>query len=141
MKQGRITVEATIEGWFPVGEGEFEVTISRGSIQHSLRFYGSGENWRTFGNRLLDFPLSVKDQVQFEMGSNNSALMLVAYCYDEKGHIALRVVMNANEDEPHSCQLAFSIPAEAASINQLGFLLSNWQATNGSEITWEAQTS
>ena len=143
MKQGKVNVIATIEGWSPVGDCEFEVTISKGSIEYSLPFYGCVTDWKVFGEKLLQFPMNVEDQVKFEIGSEHSSmwLTLTAYCCDEKGHTALRVVMSKNEAEPHSCRFSFSIPAEVASINQLGFLLSNWQATNGSEITWEAQTS
>lgn len=143
MNQGKLKVAAIVEGWFPIGDCEFEVTISKGSLEYSLPFYGNCDDWKAFAERLLRFPIDVNDQTHFEIGSPQSSmwLMLVAYCYDEKGHTALRVVMNKNEDEPHRCQLAFSIPAEAASINQLGLLLLNWHASNGSEIIWEAQTS
>ena len=143
MRQGKVKVTATIEGWLPIGNCEFEVTISKDSIECSLPFYGSVTDWKAFGKKLLQFPMSVEDQVKFEIGSKHSLvwLTLTAYCYDEKGHTALRMVMSKNEAEPHSCRLSFSIPAEAASINQLRFLLSNWQPINGFEITWEAQTS
>ena len=126
-----------------MGDCEFSVTISKGSFEFSMYFYGNVGEWMALGKQLTTFPLNIADQARFEIGSQSSLIHLAlnAYCYDEKRHTALGVIMGKNDGEPHRYRFDFSIPAEVASINQLGQCLLNWKVENGSEIIWEVQTS
>ena len=58
-------IAATVEGYAPVGDCEFDVTVSKGAIEYRLHFYGTVGEWRTFGRRLTSFPLNIMDQIRF----------------------------------------------------------------------------
>jgi len=144
MREGAVEIFASIENYFPVGDCEFDVIVSKGTIENHLQFYGDTDTWKAFGKQLTDFPQNAAECVVFDAshcGSYLDSLLFEAYCYDAQGHAALRIVVDNNEDKQRRCKLDFSILAEAASINRLGYFLLNWQVENGSEIVWEAQTS
>ena len=100
MNQGQIKIAATSESWFPAEDYEFQVTVSKGTIEYSIHFYGNVDDCQAFGKRLMTFPLNVDDQAQFELGSRSYStyLSLAAYCYDEKGHNALRAYLEFYEN-------------------------------------------
>ncbi|TGE22263.1 hypothetical protein E5K00_18625 [Hymenobacter aquaticus] len=121
----------------------FDVTILKGKIETHVTFLGSVDTWQTFAKHLLRYPATVNDKAAFEVrgGPCQDYFCLNAYCYDAAGHTAVQVITDNNEDIPGRCRMEFSIRAEAASINNLGRLLLDWQVENDSEIIWQAQTS
>ncbi|RYU79910.1 hypothetical protein [Hymenobacter persicinus] len=134
----------TFSAAYDDGLGIFDVTIRHRAIEAHMHFYGEPDAWNQFGKQLLSFPRSAVDCVTFEAGSNaqdQDFLILQAYCYNAGGHSALKVVVADNHNDPSRYRLEFSIPAEPASLNKLGRLLSGWQIENNSEIVWEAQVS
>ncbi|GGG62152.1 hypothetical protein [Hymenobacter glacieicola] len=143
MNQGAIRISASMDehgyGW-----GCFDVTISKGETTTHLTFFADEDTWKDFGKELSCFPVAVSATVSFEAGiidTSDSYLKLQAYCFDAYGHAAIRVSVDNRKPDPDRCKLAFSIPAEIASINRLGHLLRNWRAENNTEILWQAQTS
>jgi hypothetical protein len=141
MIEGQIKFVASVDY---DGDVRFDVTISKGKIETHSHFYADVDTWKQFGEQLTTFPKNVADKEVFDASYNGpyrDSLLLEAYCYNTQGHTAVRVSADNNEPPPNRCQLDFSIPAEAASINRLGQLLLNWQVENDSEIIWEAQTS
>ena len=122
----------------------FEVVVSQGTIESRSHFYGHTDTWKEFGRRLIAFPGDITEHVVFETGqrhSNFAYLSLRAYCYDPRGHAAVKVIADNNDADPYRCKVEFSIPTEVASINKLGQCLLNWQIKNHAEIVWRAQTS
>ena len=119
--------------------GYFYVTIYHGEMKFSRSFYHDCSAWQDFGQELSDFPKTSDSTVTFEMVS--SRLWLQAYCYNPQGHTALRVRVEKQGPDPDKSKFEFSIPAEAASLNQLGRLLAGWPRKDNIELQWQAQTS
>lgn len=141
MTEGTIKIAASVDY---DGDCTFDVTISKGTIETHIHFYGSTDAWKDFGEQLVIFPKRVEDSVVFDATTNGfymDSLLLKAYCYDAQGHTAISIITDNNYSDPDQCRLDFSVSAEAASTNHLGHLLLNWQVENESEIVWQAQTS
>lgn len=127
-----------------LGEGPYQATIAKGSLGVPLRFFAAETAWQRFAQELLTFPRTPTERLFFDarhVAPYRHSLLLEAYCYDAAGHCALRVVFDNNYPDPGRCQLTFSLPAEAASLNHLGTLLGQWLARPASTMQWEAQTS
>jgi hypothetical protein len=124
----------------------FDLTASRNTLQVHAHFWEYVNVFEQFGARLAVFPQSLDDTVEFEIGKklpgfSGSYLLLKAYCYDANGHVALKIIVHNNASEPEAQQVEFSIPADIASLNQLGRLLKNSMPSGSSEIVWQAQVS
>jgi hypothetical protein len=124
----------------------FDLTASRNTLQVHAHFWEYINVFEQFGARLAIFPQSLGDTVEFEVGKSlpgfsSSYLLLKAYCYDANGHVALKITVHNNALEPEAQQVEFSIPADIASLNQLGRLLKNSLPVGSSEIVWQAQIS
>lgn len=123
----------------------FEVTISKGTIETHLHFYGHSDTWKNFGAQLMAFPQDAAHKVMFQEGNDDNYgpwfLSIKAYCYDHQGHTALHIIMDNQERLPQKCRVEFSVLAEAASINKLGLILFNWEIKQQHTIEWKAQTS
>ncbi|GAA4375518.1 hypothetical protein [Hymenobacter koreensis] len=128
------------------GDCVFDIEISTPDLKVHSYFWGDVDSFSEFGAGLRGFPRRIDDMVVFETGEESIGLgypylLLTAACYDHFGHSALQIVVNNNELLPRAQRLEFFIPAEVASINALGNLLSNWKCDVDSEVLWEAQTS
>ena len=99
----------------------FAVAVSKGTSRSQVLLWGDADTWQDFGQQLTAFPGHAADYVLFEAGSFPARLILKAYCYNAQGHAALRVVIDNSEEEPGRCRLDFSIPAQVASRNRLGY--------------------
>ena len=137
MKRGEVRISATVFGYMPAGACEFDVTVTKGPIKYRLHFYSDVDAWKSFGERLTNFPSHIADQEQIELGSTASPTYL-SLCASRSG---LKVIMSEEDESPHRCRLEFTILAEVASLNKLGQLLCGWQVEDDSEILWEAYTS
>lgn len=142
MKQGKIKIRVTVD--FD-GDCTFDLTVSNKSFRTTVRFYGDVDTWKDFGSQLTKFPKNVKSFVEFDRSQNHpfpaDSFFLRAYSYNQIGHSAVKVMVDNHDVEPDRYRVEFSFPAEAASINLFGQILLSWDVTDGSEITWEAQTS
>jgi hypothetical protein len=123
----------------------FDVTILKGAIETHLHFSGHTDTWKSFGEQLMNFPQNATHEVMFQEGRDEGYgpwfISIKAYCYNHQGHTALHLIMDNQERLPQKCRVEFSILAEAASINNLGARLFNWNVKQQDTITWKAQTS
>lgn len=118
----------------------FNITIQFNGIHTHAHFHDDIDVWKDFGNRLQEFPQTIiaKEAFYVEM---DMKFGLSALCYDYQGHTAIQVFVDNRDIVPGPYRLEFSIPAEAASINKLGRILTGWSVEDNSEIVWQAQTS
>ncbi|WP_426492908.1 hypothetical protein [Hymenobacter sp. 102] len=143
MLQGSILFRANVDE-YNYGMCTFFVTVQKGALEVQTSFYGDANSWKGFGNALLAFPTKTTQYLFFQSGIDSYAeekILLKAYCYDSLGHAALTVNIDHQKEPPNDFRINFSIPAEVASLNQLGRLLAKWEVKDNSEIYWEAQTS
>ncbi|MCA8831347.1 hypothetical protein [Hymenobacter pini] len=143
MLQGSILIRASLDE-YDYDWCDFEVVVTKGQSETQVRFGGAVDTWREFGLALQSFPSKTNDYRLFESGLGSlheEKLILKAYCYDSLGHTALTVNIDRQEEPPADFRIHFSIPAEVASLNQLGRMLANWEVKDNAEIYWEAQTS
>jgi len=125
-------------------DSTIDVTVASQKLEAQASFFRHEDAWKEFGKQLIHFPSKTSECLVFDVSCNgmyHASLRLEAYCYDWQGHTALRVITDNNAANPHRVRLEFSIPAEAGSLNQLGYMLVNWQPDTSPEITWQAQTS
>lgn len=139
MINGCILIRARVEE-YDYGWCAFDVTVKKGDFETQVYFYCDVAAWSNFGLALQSFPSKLTDYVLFE-SAHNEKILLKAYCYDTFGHTALSVSIDNQKTPPNEFRLHFSLPAEVASLNQLGRLLANWEVKNNSELYWEALTS
>lgn len=118
----------------------FSITIQYGGIYTRAHFYDDIDVWKDFGNRLQKFPQIITAKEEFYV-ERDMKFGLKALCYDYQGHTAIQIFIDNRDIIPGPYKLEFAIPAEAASINKLGRILTNWSVEDNSEILWQAQTS
>jgi len=105
-------------------------------------FYAYPDELRDFGTKLEAFPASVGDVVVFEYGSQDQKeeycwVILKAYVYDAKGHTALEVGAQNNQDPPAQASGSFSVALEAATLNRLGAELVAWSQSKKGDFEFE----
>jgi hypothetical protein len=124
---------------------QFKINLSNNDCSTTLIFYGYVEEFKEFGQKLLDFPKSITDTVSFQLGEDNMKwayyMLLKAFCHDGSGHTALRVIVDNLIMSAHGYRTEFSIFAEAAALNTLGHLLINWNPILTQELYWESYQS
>lgn len=118
----------------------FNVIIQHDGIYTHAHFYNDADVWKDFGSRLQKFPQTITAQEEFYV-EMDMKFGLKALCYDYQGHTAIQVFIDNRDIIPGPYRLEFAIPAEAASINRLGRILTGWSVEDSSEILWQAQTS
>ena len=123
----------------------FRLQVVNYFCKTSLDFYGYADEFREFGHRLTEFPKSISDIVEFQIGEDDRKwayyMLIKAFCYDASGHTALRIIVDNFGDNVNGHRSEFSIISEAASINLLGHSLVNWNPVVTKEIIWESFTS
>ena len=123
----------------------FQVEIENYSCRTSLDFYGNADDFKSFGEKLSEFPKSINDIASFQLGEDDRKwayyMTIKAFCYDASGHTALRVLVDNFSDTVNGHRTEFSIMSEAASINSLGQMLMTWNPLVTKEIIWESFTS
>lgn len=102
-----------------------------GNGHHSWsEIYSYPEKFLEFGAALIDFPNSVTDEVLFELGSTDPAyadhLRIRAFVLDGVGHCAVEFRSESRGDALGSSLFHFTVPTEAASLNELGKNLVAW---------------
>ncbi|GAB2454505.1 hypothetical protein GCM10011375_01990 [Hymenobacter qilianensis] len=123
----------------------FDLTVSTSWVRQSISFLGYTDTFEDFGKSLMNFPNNTAHEVWFQEGKDEGYgpwyLSVKAYCYNDQGHTALHIIIDNQEPLPKKCRVEFSILAEAASINNLGCSLFNWEIKQQQTIEWKAQTS
>jgi len=124
---------------------QFQFQIENYCCKTSLDFYGNADDFKEFGQKLIDFPSSIDDTAMFQLGEDDRKwayyMLLKAFCYDASGHTALRIVVDNLGDHVNGHRSEFSILSEAASINSFGQKLLQWNPLQTKELVWESHTS
>ena len=142
MKRSKIVFSVDVDH---DGDCVFDIDIIRPDVKSYVYFYGDVGTFADFGKALMTFPKSATDAVIFEVGqvghpSSFGYLLVKAYCASPAGHTALKIVVDNNEERAAHHRFEFSIASEAAAINKLGAMLSNWQMKTNPQIVWKAET-
>ena len=142
MKRSKIVFTASVD---LDGDCTFDIDITRPDVKAHAYFYGYADTFIDFGNKLKTFPRDVTETVCFEWGdvgnpSSFGYLRIEAYCASPAGHTALRIIVDNNGERAGYHRFEFSIASEAASINKLGALLTNWQVESTPQLVWKAET-
>ncbi|NCI48993.1 hypothetical protein GWC95_03610 [Sediminibacterium roseum] len=123
-------------------ETYFRIDISNNNCSTFLQFYGYDDSFHEFGQSLINFPQTINDTPIFEIGKDDIKwayyLNIKVLCYDASGHSAIKIKAINNGDIISGYQSEFTIVAEAASINQLGQLLTNWNPLKTKEVVWNS---
>jgi hypothetical protein len=121
---------------------QFQVEIENYCCRTSLDFYGNANDFKSFGQKLSEFPKNINDIALFQLGEDDRKwayyMSIKAFCYDASGHTALRVLVDNFGDTANGHRTEFSIMSEAASINSLGQMLMTWNPLVTKEIIWES---
>ena len=123
----------------------YTVAVATEGLSASISFFGYGDEFRKFGEALVQFPFGSEQEVVYhfleDTGQGPGFLLLKAYCVDPMGHTALQVIVDNCEKMPRKRRLEFSILAEPASLSELGKRLVGWDLRINESLEWEAQTS
>ncbi|MEQ1554838.1 MAG: hypothetical protein ABL929_11695 [Ferruginibacter sp.] len=121
---------------------QFQVEIENYYCRTSLDFYGNADDFKSFGQKLSEFPKNINDIALFQLGEDDRKwayyMSIKAFCYDASGHTALRILVDNFGDTVNGHRTEFSIMSEAASINSLGQMLLTWNPLVTKEIIWES---
>ena len=121
----------------------FEASNNRSKV--IIDFYGFVDDFKTIGKQLSTFPKNISDTAVFEVGEDNRRfayyILLKAFCYDQSGHSAIKIIVDNMSDTPKGYRSEFSILSEPASINLLGQYLLNWNPKMTKEVIWESHQS
>jgi len=90
------------------GTFKFEINLANEETSTSLQFWGYGDNFKEFGDRLTDFPKTIKDNVTYELGEdkNNGQpkwayyMLLNVFCFDSAGQSVIKVIVDNHADIP-----------------------------------------
>jgi hypothetical protein len=128
------------------GTFQFEINLANEETSTSLQFWGYGDTFKQFGERLTDFPMTIKDNVTYELGEdkNNGQpkwayyMLLNVFCFDSAGQSAIKVIVDNHQDIPSYQRSEFYIKAEPGSLNNLGQQLRSWNPETEKELDWVA---
>lgn len=123
---------------------QLEINLSNGHSSTSLAFWGYGDTFKEFGDRLTHFPKEIKDTVSYELGDDKASgqmkwayyLLLHVFCFEASGQSAIRVVVDNQADGPEYERCEFYIKSEPESLNRLGLELKNWDPDSKKELEW-----
>lgn len=113
-----------------------------GNRRHSWgEAYCYPETFSQFGQALIEFPKSTSDEVKFELGSIDPSypdyLFIRAFIYDNSGHCALEFKMESRGNSLASSSVRFSVPTEAAALNEMGRKIVVWSLSPKEPFTFE----
>jgi len=124
------------------GELKFRIDSSNNRCMTTLDFYGNNDDFKEFPSKLIDFPKSKEDIVTFELGEDNRKwayyMIIKAFCYDDLGHSAIKIIVDNFGDTSTGYRTEFSIITEPSSLNRLGQQLFAWNPYETKEIIWES---
>lgn len=122
----------------PDGLHQFWLSASAGGHSTSIDFYAYPDDLAGFGKRLNSFTGGAGNEPFFECGSTEeqaySWVRLEAFPIDSLGHSALQVATNRNGARHFRASASFSAQMEVAGINQLGYQLTKWAASDSGEF-------
>lgn len=122
---------------------KFLIYFSSGNNSISLEFYGYADEFKEFGEGLMNFPRSITDSVRYELGKSNEQwayyMLMEVYCFQNNGHSAMHIMVNNNRQAPDSSKAEIYISSVPSSFNKLGQLLRGWNPVRHPEIEWTAE--
>jgi len=125
---------------------QFKISLSNGDTFASLDFWEYGDNFKEFGEGLLNFPKGLKDIVTYELGKEKNDgqmkwayyMLLKVFCFDPSGQSTVRVIVDNHADIPNSQRSEFYIKSEPANLNNLGQKLKDWTPDKEKELSWDS---
>jgi hypothetical protein len=124
-------------------ETQFQLELTNGISSTSIDFYGYTDEFISFANGLLDFPKTINDVVEYELGEIGDKfayyILLKVFCYESNGHSAIHVKIDNNRKQPYTNRSEFYITTVPASLNKFGVLLKNWNVKINKQILWIAE--
>jgi hypothetical protein len=93
-----------------------------------------------WGEQLVAFGTSVKDEARFEFGSREGNwayyLLVRAFIVDSAGHAAIEFAADNRFDPPYGAGVRLFIPCEVASVNRLGRHVQTWARDGSTPLVW-----
>jgi len=125
---------------------KYKISLSNGDTFASLDFWGYADDFKEFGESLMNFPNGVKDVVTYELGEDKIDgqmkwayyMLLKVFCFEASGHSAIKVTVDNNADIPNYQRSEFYIKSEPATLNKLGQKFKNWSPDKEKELTWDS---
>jgi hypothetical protein len=125
---------------------KYQINLSNGDTFTSLEFWGYSDNFKEFGEGLLNFPNGPKDIVTYELGEDKTDgemkwayyILLKAFCFDPSGLSTIRVIVDNHADIPSYHRSEFYIKSEPRTLNKLGQKLKSWTADKEKELIWDS---
>lgn len=122
---------------------KYQINLSNADTSATLDFWGYADNFREFGEGLVNFPKSYKDIVTYELGEEKNDgemkwayyLLLQAFCLDPSGQSAIKVIVDNHSDIPNYQRSEFYIKSDPGTLNRLGQRLKNWTPDIEKEVT------
>lgn len=123
----------------------YRLVLSNDITSTSIEFYDYEDCFQKFAGGLLEFPRSVDDVVEFQIGHTHSQwayfISIKVFCYERDGRSVLQVQLDNKMGIPEGNKCEFYIPVIPASLNNLGETLSKWNPRAQKEINWIAQSN
>ena len=121
------------------------IAASNGRLSGYLEYYSNVSDLVSFGKQLVDFVGLKQGDVTYELGSERKEDRFAFYlglrvrALDSKGHCAVIVRLNNNQEVPDREIAEFCITAEVADVNRLGRLLSEFGRLQHRVLSWTVQ--
>jgi hypothetical protein len=120
---------------------QVRVSLTGNGRQSWAEAYSYPDKFSEFGTALINFPTSIADEVLLELGSSDPAyadhLLVRAFVLDGVGHCAVEFKSQCRGDALNSASMHFTVPTEAASLNELGKELVAWSESPSLPFSFE----
>ena len=118
------------------------LAASNGRLSADLEYYCNATDLGSLGKQLADFVGLKSGEVTYELGTEKKEDRFAFYlglrvrALDSKGHCAVVVRLNNNQEVPDREVAEFCIPAEVADVNRLGKLLVQFGRLQHRVLSW-----
>lgn len=120
---------------------QLAIAASNGSYSGVHETYIYPEDLVSFGEDLKRFPTSLEHEVVLESGSEepnwHDHLWLRAFVLDSRGHSAIEVKLETRGKPPAGARCEFYIPADPATLNDLGSAIVAWASAPAEPLVVE----
>jgi len=124
---------------------KYRISLSNGDTFASLDFWGYEDNFKIFGEGLLNFPKGQSDVITYELGEDKIGgptnwayyMLLKVSCLDPSGLSAIRIIVDNRADIPQYQRSEFYIKSLPSSLNKLGQRLKAWTPDKEKELSWD----
>ena len=118
------------------------LAASNGRLSGDLEYYCNASDLGSLGKQLADFAGLKTGDVTYELGSEKKEDRFAFYlglrvrALDSRGHCAVVVRLNNNQEVPDKEVAEFCITAEVADVNRLGNLLIEFGRLQHRVLSW-----